>query len=139
MMTRDFQLVFHFFSPSLPLNSPVTAKKTKSGFRHPRVFLSNTPSGAKWKFLGVNINHEGHSCGTVLDNNVDFLPKFYLFHQCLSPLIAPPMLLPKVIVCDKIFTFLSKVCCFFLKWVLFFLFLSAEMKSQVSISIQIFD
>lgn len=41
-----------------------------------------------------------------------FFPNFDLFHQCFS-LTAPSMLLPKVIVCDKIFTFFSKVCFFF--------------------------
>lgn len=41
------------------------------------------------------------------------------------PLIASFMLLPQMIVCDK--TLPSFLKLFFLKWVLFFLFLSAEM------------
>lgn len=42
-----------------------------------------------------------------------FWPSFDLFHQCFT-FDCPSMLLPEVIVCEKIFTFLSKVC-FFLK------------------------
>lgn len=75
--------------PSLPLNSPVTANKTKSAFRHPRVFLLNTPSGAKWKFLGVNIHHEGHSCGTVIDNNVVFFCLSFTYFTSVSALDCP--------------------------------------------------
>lgn len=61
------------------------------------------------------INSEGHSCGTVTDdNNNGFLAQsFDLFHQCFT-VDCPSMLLPKVIVCDKIFTFIYKVCFFFL-------------------------
>lgn len=64
------------------------ANKTKSDSEPPRVFLLNISSGAKWKFLGVIINYEGHSCGTVIDdNNIGFFgleswpisPVFYLW------------------------------------------------------------
>lgn len=31
-----------------------------------------TPS-AKWKFLGMITNYEGHGCGTVTDDNIDLI------------------------------------------------------------------
>lgn len=61
-------------------------------------------------------NYQGHSCGTVIDNNIVFFfffwPNFDLFHQCFT-LDCPFYAASKSDSVCKIFTFLSKVFFFF--------------------------
>ena len=52
-----------------------------------------------------------NSCGTATDNNVDLLPNYSLITS-VYVLDCPPMLLPKVIVCDVCTSFLTFVCFF---------------------------
>lgn len=65
------------------------------------------------KNLGVIISYEGHSYGTVIDDNIDFfLPNFDLFYQCFS-LDCPFYAASKS---DSVIRFLPS----FLKFVFFF-------------------
>lgn len=88
-MTQFFSGTFPiFFSALFPTKvSPVTQLTKPSLNQNPRVFLLNTSSSAKWKFLGVIINYEGHSCSAV-DHNYRFVLPYFTSILPLIPFYA---------------------------------------------------